>query len=116
MERSELFGHVEGAFTEAIRDKKGLVEKADGGMLILEEVGELPLEVQAMLLTFIETGEYRRVGDENSRKATVKIVAATNRESALRADFRYRFFSYYIRPLHERRQDILYYFYELFPT
>lgn len=113
--RSELFGHVEGAFTGAIRDKKGLVEKADGGMLILEEVGELPLEVQAMLLTFIETGGYRRVGDENSRKATVKIVAATNRESALRADFRYRFFSYYIRPLHERKQDILYYFYELFP-
>ena len=115
MSRSELFGHVEGAYTGAISYKKGLVEKADGGMLILEEVGELPLEVQAMLLTFIETGEYRRLGDENIRRATVKIVAATNRESVLRPDFRYRFFSFSIPPLHLRREDILYYFYEIFP-
>ena len=87
MARSELFGHVEGAFSGAIRDKKGLVEKADGGMLILEEVGELPLEVQAMLLTFIETGGYRRVGDENSRKATVKIVAAVEPRNKWNAIF-----------------------------
>lgn len=113
--RSELFGHVKGAFTDAHKDKVGLVEKANGGLLILEEVGELPLEVQAMLLTFIETGEYRRLGDEEVRNATVKIVAATNRESALRADFRYRFFPYYIPPLRERKNDILYYFYEIFP-
>ena len=96
-------------------DKDGLVEKADGGLLILEEVGELPLEVQAMLLTFIETGEYRRLGDEEFETATVKVVAATNRESALRDDFRYRFFPYYIPPLRERKNDILYYFHEIFP-
>jgi transcriptional regulator with GAF, ATPase, and Fis domain len=113
--RSELFGHVEGAFTGAIRDKTGLVEIANGGLLILEEVGELPFEAQAMLLTFIETGEYRRFGDEKTRKSEVRIVAATNRESDLRADFRYRFFPYYIPPIQARRGDILYYFNEIFP-
>jgi transcriptional regulator with AAA-type ATPase domain len=113
--RSELFGHVKGAYTGADEDKKGLVEKANGGLLILEEVGELPFETQAMLLTFIETGEYRKLGDEEVFKAKAKIVAATNRESDLRADFRYRFFPFYISPLRERKQDILYYFYEIFP-
>lgn len=106
---------MKGAFTDAKADKVGLVEKADGGLLILEEVGELPFEVQAMLLTFIETGEYRRLGDENVQKATVKVIAATNRESALRDDFRYRFFPFYIPPLRERKNDILYYFQEIFP-
>ena len=56
---------MEGAFTDAHNDKVGLIEKANGGLLILEEVGELPFEVQAMLLTFIETGEYHRLGDED---------------------------------------------------
>ena len=101
-------------YTDAHDDKVGLVEKANGGLLILEEVGELPFEVQAMLLTFIETGEYRRLGDEEVKTATVKVVAATNRESALRVDFRYRFFPYYIPPLRERKNDILYYFHEIF--
>ena len=113
--RSELFGHVKGAFTDAHDKKVGLVEKANGGLLILEEVGELPKEVQAMLLTFIETGEYRKLGSEELETATVKVVAATNRESALRDDFRYRFFPYYIPPLRERKGDILYYFHEIFP-
>ncbi len=113
--RSELFGHVEGAYTGAHKDKVGLVEIANGGLLILEEVGELPFEVQAMLLTFIETGEYRRLGNEEVKTATVKVVAATNRESALRDDFRYRFFPFYIPPLLERKYDILYYFHEIFP-
>jgi transcriptional regulator with AAA-type ATPase domain len=113
--RSELFGHVKGSFTDAHDNKVGLVEKANGGLLILEEVGELPIEVQAMLLTFIETGEYRRLGDEEIKTASVKVIAATNRESALRDDFRYRFFPYYITPLRERKNDILYYFYTIFP-
>jgi transcriptional regulator with AAA-type ATPase domain len=113
--RSELFGHVKGAFTGANKDKPGLIEKAEGGLLILEEIGELPLEAQAMLLTFIETGEYRRVGDDTTRKAKVKIVGATNRETALRDDFRYRFFPFYIPPLRERKQDALYYFHGIFP-
>jgi len=113
--RTELFGYVEGAFTGAKKNKDGLVKAADGGLLILEEVGELPKEVQAMLLTFIETGKYRRLGDNKEETAKIKLVAATNRESALRDDFRYRFFPYYIPPLHERKEDILYYFKEIFP-
>jgi transcriptional regulator with AAA-type ATPase domain len=113
--RSELFGHVKGSYTGADKDKTGLVEMADGGLLILEEVCELPLEVQAMLLTFIETGEYRRLGDEEVRNANVKIVAATNRESALRDDFRYRFLPFYIPPIHKRKGDVLYYLYNSFP-
>ena len=113
--RSELFGHVKGSSSGADENKIGLVEKADGGLLVLEEVGELPFEAQAMLLTFIETGEYRRIGDEETHKAQVQIVAATNRESDLRKDFRYRFFPYNIPPLRERKGDILYYFYGIFP-
>jgi DNA-binding NtrC family response regulator len=115
MTRSELFGHCKGAFTGAIKDKIGLVEEADGGLLILEEIGELPLEVQAMLLTFIETGEYRPVGKNKTEKANVKIIGATNRESSLRDDFRYRFFPFYVPSLKERRGDVLYYLYEKFP-
>ena len=78
--RSELFGHMEGAFTDAIYDKSGLVEMADGGVLILEEIGDLPLETQAMLLTFIETGEYFRVGDDRGEriKRTRKLGKKTN--------------------------------------
>jgi transcriptional regulator with AAA-type ATPase domain len=115
MVRSELFGHVKEAYSGAIHDKAGLVQKADGGLLILEEVGELPFEAQAMLLTFIETGLYRRVGANESASARVKIVAATNRESDLRLDFRFRFFPYNLPALRERKGDILYYFQEIFP-
>jgi len=67
--RSELFGHMAGSFTGAIADKKGLVEMANGGVLILEEIGDLPLESQAMLLTFIETGEYYRIGDGMNKRS-----------------------------------------------
>ena len=107
--RAELFGHKKGSHHSAHADKKGLVQIADGGVLILEEIGELPQEVQAMLLTFIETGEYREVGGNETKYAEVKIVAATNREEALRDDFRYRFFPFYIHPLYKQREDVLYY-------
>ena len=107
--RAELFGQKKGSHHSAYSDKKGLVQIADGGVLILEEIGELPLEVQAMLLTFIETGEYREVGGSETKFATVKIVAATNREEVLRDDFRYRFFPFYIHPLYKQREDVLYY-------
>lgn len=120
--RSELFGHEKGSFTGAVKEKKGLVEQADKGVLILEEIGDLPKETQAILLTFIETGEYYRVGDEykkdgrpGPRKANVQIVGLTNRENNLRNDFAHRFFPFYIHPIHERRQDILYYFCSIFP-
>jgi transcriptional regulator with AAA-type ATPase domain len=165
--RSELFGHAKGAFTGAIRKKTGLVEMADGGVLILEEIGDLPLETQAILLTFIETGEYYRVGDDRTvtsksgkktnqekdqspafiekdklfydggdkkrtgksvekadhkneqyqgpRKANVQIVGLTNREDNMREDFKYRFFPFYVPPIHKRRMDILHYLYAMFP-
>ena len=88
------------------------MEEANGGLLILEEIGELPLEVQAMLLTFIETGEYRKIGENETRRADVQIVGATNRESSLRDDFRYRFYPFYIPPIRERRGDVLYYLFD----
>lgn len=113
--RSELFGQIKGAFTGAV-PKKGLVEEASGGVLILEEIGELPLEVQAMLLTFIETGQYRQVGAITEKQARVQIVGATNREGALREDFRYRFFPFYVPALHQRRIDVLYYLADCFPS
>jgi DNA-binding NtrC family response regulator len=113
--RAELFGHVRGAFTGATRNADGCVKLADNGLLILEEVGELPLEVQAMLLTFIETGQYKRLGDPTEYHANVRVVGATNREDALRHDFRYRFLPFYLPSIYERRADVLYYLYNRFP-
>ena len=113
--RSELFGHVKGAHQNAQKDKIGLVHEAHGGALILEEIGELPLEVQAMLLTFIEDGVFRRVGSKQNESANVRIVGATNREEGLREDFKHRFFPFYISGLYSRRSDILYYMYAKYP-
>jgi len=113
--RSELFGHIRGAFTGANQDKEGWITAANGGVLILEEVGELPRETQAKLLTFIETGEFHRVGSAKVERADVQIVAATNNEKNLREDFRYRFFPFYVPPIHERRQDVLYHVADRFP-
>jgi len=113
--RSELFGHVKGAYTDAIKDAEGCVKLADNGLLILEEIGELPEEVQAMLLTFIETGKYKKLGSPEECRANVRIVGATNREDALRNDFRYRFLPFYVPSIHSRREDVLYYLYFKFP-
>jgi len=109
MARAELFGYVKGAFTGAMKDKEGLVKDADGGVLILEEIGTLSPETQAMLLTFIEDGEYRKVGDTKVQKCkNVQIVGATNDEGELREDFKNRFSPFHIPPLYLRRADILY--------
>jgi len=113
--RSELFGHLRGAFTGAVQNKDGWIKRADGGVLILEEIGDLPEESQAKLLTFIETGEFHRVGSVCIEKANVQIVAATNKPDQLRQDFHYRFFPFHVPPLHERRQDVLYYLTAAFP-
>jgi NtrC-family two-component system response regulator AlgB len=75
---SELFGHVKGAFTGALRDNPGRVASCEGGTLFLDEIGDLPLSIQSKLLRFIQEREYERVGDQRTRKANVRIIAATN--------------------------------------
>ena len=77
---SELFGYVKGSFTGAAGDRKGLVEVANGGTLFLDEIGELPLSLQAKLLRLLQEKEYRRVGDTVTRRADIRIIAATNKE------------------------------------
>jgi two-component system response regulator HydG len=117
LSESELFGHVRGAFTGAADSKTGLFEIADGATLFLDEVGELPLAVQAKLLRVIENGEVQRVGSIDTRKVDVRITAATNRD--LRAEVaagRFRGDLYYrlniaevvLPPLRDRREDIPY--------
>lgn len=112
---SELFGHVKGAFTGANQNKKGLVEAASCGTLFLDEIGEMPLSVQIKLLRFLETGEYRRVGDVKERKVNVRVVAATNRDMEKEIDIgNFREDLYYrlnvvklsIPPLRRRTEDI----------
>jgi len=112
---SELFGHKRGAFTGAIADKVGLFEKADGGTIFLDEVGDMPLEMQGKLLRVLQAGETKPVGDVVTRKVRVRVIAATNRdlEKALEAgevrqDLFYRFnpFTITLPPLRERIEDI----------
>ncbi|GAB6154176.1 sigma-54 dependent transcriptional regulator [Desulfosporosinus burensis] len=113
---SELFGHEKGAFTGAGSQKIGLVEMADNGTLFLDEIGEMPLSIQVKLLRFLESGEFRRVGDTRLRQVDVRIVAATNRDlqqeinlGRFREDLFYRLngLTLIVPPLRERRNDIL---------
>ncbi len=85
---SEVFGHRKGAFTGADSDKPGLVDGASGGTLFLDEIGDLPPRLQVVLLRFLESGEYRRVGDPVLRKADVRVVSATNRSLTESIDIR----------------------------
>jgi len=116
---AELFGYKKGAFTGANSNKKGFIEEAPNGVLILEEIGELKPEVQSKLLTFIEDHKYYRVGDSKEREAkNIQIIATTNRprdDKDFRRDFIDRFFPFYIPPLHKRREDVLYYLANKFP-
>jgi DNA-binding NtrC family response regulator len=112
---SELFGHRKGAFTGADTNRKGLFEVANGGTLFLDEVGELDKSVQVKLLRFLESGEIRRVGENDPFRVDVRVLCATNRdlrqmvvEDTFREDLFYRLnaFEIHLPPLRERRGDI----------
>lgn len=112
---SELFGHVRGAFTGATEERRGLIQDADGGSLFLDEVGNLPLDLQATLLRVIETGEVRPVGTSDSTRVNVRYIAAANRdldamaaEGTFRHDLLYRLkvFPILMPPLRQRPEDI----------
>lgn len=112
---SELFGHKKGAFTGADTPRKGLIEVADGGTLFLDELGELDKTMQVKLLRFLESGEVRRVGENEAFHVNVRVVCATNRElqdmvaeGEFREDLFFRVNTFEIRlpPLRERKDDI----------
>jgi len=112
---SELFGHVKGAFTGAVRDNPGRISTCEGGTLLLDEIGDLPANLQPKLLRFLQDKEYERVGDYTTRKADVRIIAATNRdldkavkEGRFREDLFYRLnvIQIAIPPMRERPEDI----------
>jgi DNA-binding NtrC family response regulator len=112
---SELFGYEKGAFTGALRSKQGLLQSADTGTIFLDEVGELPLEMQAKLLRFLQEKEVRPVGSNQKVKVDVRIMAATNRDldaeykkGTFRKDlfFRLNVVTISLPPLRERRSDI----------
>lgn len=112
---SELFGHLAGSFTGALKDKKGLFEEANGGTIFLDEMGEMPLELQAKMLRVLETGEFLKVGDSKVTRVNVRVIAATNRElekeaeeGHFRSDLFYRLsvFSIKLPSLKERTGDI----------
>ena len=112
---SQLFGHVKGAFTDAVTDRTGLIEDARGGTIFFDEVGEMSEELQVKLLRLLENGEYRRLGENEVRKTNVRVVSATNRDlksaaedGLFRDDLYYRLapVRFRIPPLRDRTKDI----------
>jgi len=112
---SEMFGHKVGAFTGAVKDKKGLIEEANGGTLFLDEIGEMPVDLQSKLLRVLETGEFIKVGDTKLTSVNVRIITATNRnlleevkEGKFREDLYYRLnvFTIELPALRNRKEDI----------
>ncbi len=112
---SELFGHVKGAFTDAVQNRRGRFELADGGTIFLDEIGDLPLKLQAKLLRVLQQKTYERVGSSDTVTVDVRIVAATNRDidaqvkrGEFRSDLYYRLnvLPVYVPPLRQRKEDI----------
>jgi len=112
---SEFFGHMKGAFTGALKDRPGRFEMADGGTLFLDEIGEVPLLLQTKLLRVLQEQEFERIGDTQTRKVNVRVIAATNRDlnkeveaGRFREDLYYRLsvFPIEVPPLRTRREDI----------
>jgi two-component system NtrC family response regulator len=112
---SELFGHIAGAFTSAVKDKKGLIEIADNGTLFLDEIGEMNIELQAKLLRVLENGEFIKLGDTKISKINVRIIAATNKDlkksiedGSFREDLFYRLnvFAIHLPALRNRLDDV----------
>lgn len=112
---SELFGHKQGAFTGALKDKKGLIEEANGGTLFLDEIGEMPIELQAKLLRVLEAKEFIKMGETKVSKSDFRLVAATNRDleqeikqGNFREDlyFRLNVFEITLPALRERKEDL----------
>ena len=113
---SEFFGHVKGAFSDAVTDNPGRIRQAEGGTLFLDEIGEMPLSIQAKLLRFLESGEYQPVGGIKQSHADIRLIAATNanlesrvEQGAFREDLYYRLniVPFQVPPLRERSGDIL---------
>ncbi len=112
---SELFGHKKGAFTGADRDKKGIVEEHSDGTLFLDEINSLPIQLQAKLLRFLDSGEYRAVGSNEVKKSKIRVIAATNellyqkvQDKEFRSDLYYRLMTiqFKIKPLRERKENL----------
>jgi DNA-binding NtrC family response regulator len=112
---SELFGYKSGAFTGAVRDKRGLLDEANEGTIFLDEIGEMNIDLQAKLLRVLETGEFFKLGDSRPTKVNVRVIAATNRDlskesekGAFRLDLYYRLsvFQIHLPSLNERIDDI----------
>jgi two-component system response regulator PilR (NtrC family) len=112
---SELFGHMRGSFTGALHNKQGLFEIADSGSLFLDEIGEMPINLQAKLLRVLENGSFRRVGGTTDIKVDVRVISATNKDvkeeiasGRFREDLYYRLnvMPIHIPPLRERKEDI----------
>jgi len=112
---SELFGHVKGAFTGAVKDRQGRCDAADGGTIFLDEIGEIPASTQVKLLRFLQAKQFERVGESVTRQVDIRVIAATNRNleeavqaGSFREDFYYRLNGMRLRlpPLRERKEDI----------
>lgn len=114
---SELFGHVKGAFTGAVKDRSGRFEAADGGTILLDEIGELPQNIQVKLLRFLQYKEFERLGENITRKVDVRVIAATNKNlieaiknGSIREDLYYRLnaVKFVLLPLRDRPEDVVF--------